>query len=210
MKPKLLLSLPASGGENYINAFETYGFVTESEYLPHNSECDGLVLCGGGDICPSYFGESSHGSNPPDLKRDKAELSIFERYYSSGKPIFGICRGIQLINVAMGGSLYQHLAESRRHIGKEDICHPVINMHGTPIFEIFGAVMTVNSAHHQSCKILGRELSVSQMCGDVIEGIFGKNIIGVQWHPERMTANFAKKELSDPAPLFDYFKKMFH
>lgn len=209
MNPKLLLSLPKGAGENYINAFSSFGFSLKAEYLASDLSCDGLVLCGGGDIDPSYFGEEVSGSFPADRERDKKEFFLFDSYRSFGRPVFGICRGMQIINVAMGGTLYQHLENSMHHIGNVDICHAVKNIPETPAHCLFGEKSFVNSAHHQACKKIGQGLSIMQMCDDVAEGIYAHNIIGVQWHPERMTGKYFDKKYTDPAPIFEFFLKMF-
>lgn len=207
MKPKLLLSLPDDGGKNYLNAFSVCGFDVRGAYLPEYGFCDALVLCGGGDISPSYYGEESFGSNPPDEKRDMCEMKLFERFYAMKKPVFGICRGMQVINVALGGSLYQHLPTAENHTYcSGDRVHEVYNRKGTFMHELFSEKMLVNSAHHQGVKTLGDGLFVMQSHNDkTVEGVFFDKIIGVQWHPERMMGKdmFCKVEL-----LFDYFRNM--
>ena len=131
MKPEILLSLPDDGGKNYIKAFSENGFSVFGEYLTQRKDYDALVLCGGGDVAPSYYGEKENGSNPPDIARDRAEMLLFESYYASKKPIIGICRGMQVINIAMGGDIYQDLsfAKTHKYDGKDKI-HEVINFKG--------------------------------------------------------------------------------
>lgn len=210
MQPKLLLSLPKGAGQNYINAFSYFGFEICADYLANNTSCDGLVLCGGGDIAPEYFGQKACSSNPPDKERDVCEFFLFEQYYGKGKPIFGICRGMQVINVALGGSLIQHL-ESDVHFSQGgDLYHTVKNKGEAPVWKLFGDEMTVNSAHHQACSRIGRGLVITQTAVDgIAEGLLGNKLIGTQWHPERMVLSYASKDFTDPSPLFDFFKKMF-
>jgi putative glutamine amidotransferase len=211
-KYNILLSLSNDGGENYFKAFSSCGFNVSGGYLVSDPGYDALVLCGGGDIDPSYFGEENRGSNPPDRRRDKSEFSLFEKYISQGKPVMGICRGVQLINVAAGGRLYQHLKSAKDHMySKGDMVHSVTNIPGSPAHMLYGDVMTVNSAHHQGCRDLGSGLRIMQKHTDgTIEGIYGFNIIGVQWHPERMTHEFMPKygKFADPSLLFKFFMKM--
>lgn len=217
MKCHILLSLPPDGGENYFSAFCGFGFAADGKYLADDPGYDGLVLCGGGDIDPAYFGQPNLGSNPPDARRDVAEFSLLEKYAAQKKPVFGICRGMQIINVFFGGGLIQHLDTAQSHsAGGKDICHGVENIFGSPAYRLFGPAMTVNSAHHQGCDpdALGNGISVMQRHADgTAEGIFGSGTIGVQWHPERMTSAFLRDEkdknkYTDPAPLFGYFMKM--
>ena len=210
MKPKLLLSLPKGVGENYISAFYSAGFEICADYLAQNLLCDGLVLCGGGDIDPVYYGKVSCGSNPPDKERDKSEFFLFEHYYALKKPVFGICRGMQVVNVALGGSLVQDIKNGAHISKKGDVFHMVKNIKETPTEQLFGGRMQVNSAHHQSCSSLGEGLFVTQKAYDgIIEGIYGKNIIATQWHPERMVLSHRKKEFCDVSLLFKFFRKMF-
>ena len=67
--------------------------------------CGGLLLCGGGDLAPAWYGAADRGSGPPDLDRDRSELALVRAYLSAGRPILGICRGLQVLNVALGGTL---------------------------------------------------------------------------------------------------------
>lgn len=210
MKPKLLLSLPKGTGENYINAFSHFGFDICADYLPNNTSCDGLVLCGGGDIAPEYFGQKSCGSNPPDKERDVCEFFLFEQYYGKGKPIFGICRGMQLINVALGGTLFQDIGTGVHFSEKCDLYHRVINKAESWMWRLFGGEMIVNSAHHQACERPGDGVVITQTsCDGMPEGLLGKKVIGVQWHPERMVCSYASEDFADPSPLFEFFEKMF-
>ena len=207
MKPEILLSLPKDGGENYIKAFSQNGFFVCGEYLASQKDYDALVLCGGGDVAPSYYGEKENGSNPPDIERDKAEMALFESYFFRKKPVFGICRGMQVINIAMGGDIYQHLefADTHKYDGKDKI-HEVTNLKGSFLNKLFGEKMTVNSAHHQGCRKIAEGLCVIQTHSDsTVEAVCGKGIIGVQWHPERMWQN---ENFTDIRPLFAHFYSM--
>lgn len=213
MKPHILLSVSQNAHANYTSAFIKYDFDVSFSYCPQDSGYDGLVLCGGGDIDTAYYGKERGSSGPPDVCRDKSEFALFEKYRSHNKPIFGICRGMQLINVAMGGTLIRHLSTSGDHIQFEghDSIHKVLNLHGSFLHEVYGSEMITNSAHHQGCETVAQELSVVQRhCDGTIEGIMGKNILAVQWHPERMTEECRKRFLcSDPAAVFEYYRNMF-
>lgn len=112
--PRLQVSVPAEGADNYTAALERAGGTPAAGYCPApDLSCAGLVLCGGGDIACELFGQEDRGSNPPDLARDRAELALFQAFYGAGKPILGICRGMQIINVALGGTLIQDLPGPR-------------------------------------------------------------------------------------------------
>jgi putative glutamine amidotransferase len=208
MRQKILLSLPYNSGENYIKAFSECGFSVCGGYLSKDTNCDGLVLCGGGDIAPYYYGEEDNGSDPPDVKRDECEMYLFEKYYNAKKPIFGICRGMQIINVALGGNLYQDLPFSGTHRYENgDKIHEVINMKGSFFYEIYGEKMIVNSAHHQGCKNIAKGLCMIQRHKDLsAEAFSGEKILAVQWHPERM---WKRGGFPDVYPVFQYFKDMF-
>jgi len=165
------------------------------------SGLDGLLLSGGGDIDPRFFGEEPiPGLGEVNLERDEFEIQLIKTFVKMHKPIFGICRGIQIINVAMGGSLYQDLDSQW---GKERIqhnqkgpgnqsSHRVILEPGTVLEKIMGnkREIWVNSFHHESIRTVAPALKVNAYAPDgVIEGIEGKQeiqIMGVQWHPERM------------------------
>lgn len=208
MPLKVLLSTAYNAQKNYVDALGKYGFALKAEYLPSDFSCDALVLCGGGDIAPEFYNEKNSGSNPPDIVRDKVELLLFEKYFALKKPIIGICRGCQLINVALGGNLIQHLSTSQIHVANyvHDAIHDVCNLPASSFYHTFGSTMTVNSAHHQSCLKIGDGLAVTQVCDAVVEGIEGQNIIGFQWHPERMCGRFSNNRFSDHITIFEIIK----
>lgn len=159
--------------------------------------CDGFLFTGGGDIDPSQYGEepdSRLGEIDPEL--DAFQLSLYVEVEKSGKPVLGICRGLQIINTARQGNLYQdinnQIPNSYQHLqsGKRShSVHKVAVDEGTKLYGILGqSEVSVNSLHHQSIRQLGKGLKVSAKAGDgVIEAIeSGDKIIGVQWHPEDM------------------------
>lgn len=210
MKPRLLLSCSRGRYENYKRLFENSGFSAFGGYLPEESQrgatalcrADGLVLCGGGDIDVSFLGEENCGSEEADIERDKREFELFSTYFACGKPIFGICRGMQLINIARGGTLCQHLptASAHRSAAGEDLYHMVENVAGTTAYRLFGKETLVNSAHHQGCGKLGDGIFVMQRHADgTIEGLYGDRLLGVQWHPERLGL-CSKKTLTTTRP----------
>ena len=174
---------------------------------------DALMLPGGDDIDPMFFGEDPHrklGIVRPEI--DKYELDLLKLAFEADMPVFGICRGQQIINVARGGTLYQDIHEQS---GKETILHQqtyrvstgihrVSIKEGSLLHGIFGNTeVRTNTMHHQAVKDLGKDLIVTATSPDgIIEGIESTDgkIIGVQWHPELLIQT--QEEMNG---LFRYF-----
>ena len=114
-KPRILLSCGAKA-HNYENAVNGVGAIAVAKYLPEvDTSYDGLILCGGNDIDPSYYHEPIDGSVDIDAARDRAEFALLKAYLDAGKPVMGICRGFQLMNIYFGGSMHQHIPEHPIH-----------------------------------------------------------------------------------------------
>lgn len=167
---------------------------------------DGLLLAGGPDLAPSLYGEQPHPKTTVDADRDAAELALLRAFVDAKKPIFGICRGIQLINVFFGGSLIQDIPEEygANHML---VTHGVRQLDGSP-FGFLGGELTVNSTHHQAVRKLGEGLvcdAVNEQ--EICEALHHTSlpIWGVQWHPERMTAAERPDGQDDMLPLFKFF-----
>lgn len=153
--------------DNYCAAIRGAGGEPVAGYCPTpDLSCAGLVLCGGGDIEYTRYTREDRGSQPPDRARDESELILFRAFYQAGKPILGICRGMQLINVALGGTLIQNLPDIQQifHRGKEDMVHPVRAEEGSTLYRLYGSVFSVNSAHHQAL--------------DSLSGVGGVGLVG--------------------------------
>ncbi len=201
---------------NYANALEGCGAAgIFSLELSQAKDCDGLLLPGGGDIDPARYGQISAGSEAPDLQRDAAELQLVSDFSAWGKPILGICRGIQMINVALGGDLIQDIptAADHRHdsvIG--DRTHLVVAEEESFLYPLYGQKFSVNSAHHQALGRLAPGLHVAARCqaDGVIEAVEWpkKKIYGVQWHPERMSFSLRRQDTVDGQPIFESFLKL--
>ena len=158
---------------------------------------DGLILAGGQDISPHLYGEDPReGIKATSPKRDAAEVALTEAFMETGKPILGICRGLQLINAMFGGTLYQDLSENQeifiKHVQETPTHHPIHRVKVDPT-SYLGAILPeeikVNSLHHQVIRELGDGLKATAIAGDgVIEAVetvdTEKNIVAVQWHPE--------------------------
>lgn len=171
----------------------------ETDAAQYVGMIDGLVLAGGQDVDPLLFQEEpilQVGASFPE--RDLFEIALVREVLRQKKPIFAICRGIQLLNVAEGGSLYQdlqsQLPSTLKHL-QETIAHypahSIRTVAGSLISELIGMQATVNTLHHQAIKTLAPSLRATAFSSDeVIEAVESTDpeqyILGVQWHPEIM------------------------
>lgn len=160
-------------------------------------KCDGILFTGGCDITPSFYGEEkTRKCGKTNLKRDSLEKEIFSSFYKTGKPIFGICRGMQFINVCLGGSVYQDISDVQKEKHKDSVklfnnYHKVKIKSGSLLYGLFNKdEITVNSTHHQAVKSLGENLkAAAESCDGFIEAyesISHPFCVGVQWHPEHI------------------------
>lgn len=179
--PVILPDVQGLKGEEYVDLF------------------DGLIIPGGPDVDPTLFGEEPRwkvgGAN---YKRDVFEMELFQAFYKAGKPIFGICRGCQLINIALGGNVYQDLQSEDpqctiRHSQGADGRYPTHHVTLTPgssLYGTLGATAYVNSRHHQAIHKIADALEVTAVAPDgvqeSVESHDHKQVVAVQWHPENM------------------------
>ena len=174
--------------------------------LEQISVIDGLLVPGGNDINPLTYGEDAHlYLGQSQLHKDLYEIDVIKEVSEMNKPIFGICRGLQLINVAFGGTLYQDLPHEYKnvtmHTQKEKPCYPIHFIEIEPysfLSKICHESTYVNSFHHQAIKdVAGDFLVVARTHDYVIEAIQHKHkkIYGVQFHPEKMVDNQEMKKL---------------
>lgn len=157
---------------------------------PGAEEYEAVILCGGNDIDPAHYGEEPHPRlGELDRPRDVYELDITWHALQQNLPILAICRGMQMLNVALGGTLVQHVDDHR------DVMHGVDVMRSSQLAALTGSVaFEVNSRHHQALAELGEGLTVTAMAGDLIEAVelAGKRfVVGVQWHPEDLVGTHA-------------------
>jgi putative glutamine amidotransferase len=179
--------------------------------------CGGIILTGGVDISPLAYGEEPiRGLGKQSPQRDAFEVLLFRRALERSYPIFGICRGMQLINVALGGTLYQNIEDvpdfTIQH--NQKACRHVVTHHvdievDSYLFDALGKKCLVNSWHHQAIKDVALGLRVTARSRDgLIEAVESNSrdmppIVGVQWHPEELASCFP-----DMAKLFKNFVAM--
>lgn len=172
--------------------------VDEGTLLSVFDKCQGLLIPGGRDVCPAFYGERlGQRTMPGDEARDSLELALIERAIRNDMPFLGVCRGHQLLNVAMGGTLEQHI---NQHNG---VSHDVVFNTKSRHFRYISnrARMKVNSLHHQAVGVVGNDLLVSAKAFDgTIEAIEGKKqkfVVGVQWHPELQNTETFNREMKE-------------
>lgn len=165
----------------------------ESITKQYLSMIDALVIIGGLDYPPDLYGQEPHPTlDPAHPRRFNSDLILYHRAKEAGLPILGICAGLQLINIANGGQLIQHIDTVENHMG--EVYHPVQVVAGKWLPQIFGDYPIVgNSNHHQAIdpRFIGKDLICSGYAEDgiieAIEHTGDQFIVGVQWHPERNT-----------------------
>lgn len=190
--------------ENYINASEQSGFevFTDLSAFEAAEKCDAVLFSGGSDLNPKLYGEEITLSVGIDDKRDKEEYEYLDAFTKKNKPIFGICRGIQVINVYFGGSLYQHIGDNHK-----DGAHNINIIKNSFIDKAYPNGMRSNSSHHQAVKKLAPGFKISAISDEgIIEAIENpdKNIYATQFHPERMTLKYLSDNYSDGKNYFDF------
>ena len=156
---------------------------------------DGLLLPGGGDLPTAYSGQMERCPTGMEAQVDRMQFYLAEAFLSSGKPVMGICKGMQLLNILFGGTLYRDLPEGKREHHAYDAVLEKDREHDSLISPAFlphvnlQRELRVNSAHHQAVEQPGDCLQVIQQADDgVIEGICHRDVpaVGFQWHPERL------------------------
>lgn len=200
-------------GQRYVEALRTVGAIPWLiPLLPHDPDTmagifdrlDGVFLTGGVDVDPSRYGESKHpkcGNTDPD--RDAIELLLLEHARATDKPLLAVCRGIQILNVACGGTLYQDVADQVPAALKHDyfptparpsrsyLAHDITVAADSRLGHLLGeSVVPVNSMHHQAIKDLAPNLRPTAFAPDgIIEAVEATStqfVVAVQWHPEEL------------------------
>ena len=203
--PRILISGTAGKMDNYIRAVKEAGGSYTALYAPHVDpvDYDGLILCGGGDLTPALFGAADSGLNRGiDPMREESDLAMIFAFMEWKKPILGICRGMQMLNVALGGTILQDLGSGNlTHSGTngDDRYHLAIAEKDCVFGKLYGEAFTVNSYHHQAVMEPAKCLRiVSRALDGTPEGMEHESlpILATQWHPERLAQGWR---------LMDYF-----
>ncbi|MEZ7653490.1 gamma-glutamyl-gamma-aminobutyrate hydrolase family protein [Streptococcus sp. 27098_8_103] len=169
------------------------------------SMIDKLILTGGQNVDPKFYGElKTIDSDDYHLQRDIFELALIKEAIKQKKPIFSVCRGTQLFNVAMGGTLYQDIEDHWQDCSAEYTTQRLVTEPDTVLREIYGEISHINSFHHQSIKDLAPNLKIAahDPKDGIIEAVMSTvdvAFLGVQWHPEFLFENRSKDK-----KLFDY------
>lgn len=195
---------------NYENAMKRLGVLTiTSLHVPNTMLYDGLILPGGGDIDPKLFGQLNKGTRFFDPVLDRLQMTILNAFVLDKKPVLGICKGMQMINIYFGGDMIQHLAASGQHeYIEKDQLHVTTARKGSFLEKLYGERFVVNSAHHQGVDSPGQGIEYIQFApDDVVEGLKHSYlpIIGVQWHPERLCFDHRRQDAVNGAALLEYF-----
>ena len=157
--------------------------------------CDGLLLPGGGDIAPERYGQPPvEKCGKPHLLRDEAEWRLLSAFLPTGKPILGICRGVQVMNVFFGGTLHQDIPNHSAFKARARGSHNITPVPGTKVSAILGSSpVFVNSMHHQAADTVPACLTVSARSEDgtveALELEGHRFCVGLQWHPEHLSAS---------------------
>lgn len=202
--PTVLIAGRPGDTKNYENMIKRLGVPCMVSLDPGQTDtATHLLLPGGGDITPAFFGQNDYGSRSIDTELDILQFTILSRFVAQKKPVLGICKGLQLINVHFGGDITQHIdtAETHRWVGRDQF-HYVFHCdlgRRDFFYQLYGTSAKVNSAHHQAINRTGEGLVPVCRAGDnVIEGLVHRSlpILAVQWHPERLPDNAGESLLS--------------
>lgn len=203
--------------EDYVKAVEKAGGIplllppiaSEADIVAQCNLCDGFIFSGGVDINPLCYGKQPYiNLSSTNLQMDKYQIALCKIILEKDKPLLGICRGHQILNIALGGTLFQDLSEiptsTFKHVQQSkrcDVSHKVSIKDNSILSELFGNELYVNSYHHQSISDLGEGLDVIATAEDgIVESVQFKDkkfVLGIQWHPEMLLTGS-----DDMLPLF--------
>lgn len=204
---KVLVTLEdGTAGKDYLDSLARAGFAPEEIVVLRSRDVppidfDGLLLGGGEDVAPALYGQTPRpGLGEVNRRRDDQELGLVAAARRRGAPIFGICRGIQVVNVACGGTLLQDIPsefpskiDHEVRSPRDAIAHTVASSGGA---FVPAGPLPVNSRHHQAIARLGAPLSVVARSADgLIEAVEAEGMVAVQWHPENLADDPAARAL---------------
>ena len=196
---------------NYLHALTMTGAHGETGRDFSPDQYDGLLLPGGCDVNPARYGKEPIPQEIIDDDQDALQFDVLARFLEAKKPVLGICRGHQLLNVAFGGTLIQDLPGAEKHKSLpsgEDNVHPVRAERNSFLYRIYGSGFRVNSSHHQGVDVPGKGLRGVLYAEDgVTEAIEHDSlpVWGVQWHPERMCFLHQRDDTVDGSLIFRFF-----
>lgn len=210
MNRTLKIAIPGREADvfNYVLALMQLGaepVVVWDAYDP--ADFDGLLMPGGADVHPARYGRENIACGYIDEELDGIQFDCLDAFIKAGKPVLGICRGHQLINVYFGGTLIQHIDTAADHVqldSGEDQAHPSTALPGSFLADIYGEAFPVNSSHHQAVEEPGEGLVIVQHAHDgTVEGMYHESlpVWCVQWHPERMCFDYAREDTVDGSLL---------
>lgn len=177
------------------------GIVSQEDAAAFAEMFDGLLITGGGDVNPLLYHEHYDEPDDPFIIFDQNDILLYYAFVKAGKPVLGICRGLQVIGVAEGAKLIRDLPtagydnHNQKHfeppLGMHDFAHDDAFMPDTRLHHIFGDAYPVNSFHHQALQSVpnGFTLAALSQKDHVIEAMEKENVLAVQWHPERLMAD---------------------
>lgn len=208
----VLAALPDKG-KNYAAALQGVGLECMTTLDPAaEASCGGLLLPGGGDVEPSLYGQENRGSRDIDRALDEMQLAMLERFIRAGKPVLGICKGMQLLNIRFGGTLIQHLAVSDTHAWNDgDRVHLCRTSPASILDGLYGREFSVNSLHHQAVGAVGEGFRLTAWAPDGVAEAMEHDalpLLGVQFHPERMCFDKARPDTVDGAAFFRHFASL--
>jgi len=201
--------------QTYIDGLQLSGAIPlmivpqpDQDYQQIADRCDGLLITGGRDVAPALYSQTQHASVETELLSvDQMDISLIKAFHEKNKPIFGICRGLQVINVAFGGTLIQDIPSTNPSVinhsqttSRFETSHAVDIVSGTRLSRLLPSKLMINSLHHQAIDQVAPGFTISALAPDgIIEAIEGDNIMAVQWHPEGLLVD------ANHLGLFDSF-----
>ncbi|MBQ7566143.1 MAG: gamma-glutamyl-gamma-aminobutyrate hydrolase family protein [Oscillospiraceae bacterium] len=212
MERPVRIAIPTVKGiaEKYVAALTLLG---AEPVLLHEATAegfDGLLVPGSAaDVDPSRYGQEPVGNKNTNPALDAHQLAVVDAFVRAEKPIFGICRGHQLLNVYFGGSLVQDLPRAAHHIfGEVYLAHGAAATEGSFLAPLYGARFSINSSHHQAVDKSGKGLRVALTADDgTVEAQQHESlpVWSVQWHPELMCGAYSRSDTVDGAVVLRWF-----